>query len=108
MVPTFTHAHYLYLPVVRTDSLKGRRGRLPSKPKSPQEPPPSPPVSLITALVRAHVDTCPDIPNLDYSGVSINSEVEGRRSGFEPGRNNLKFDFLPVKLTCNVTHGNVT
>ncbi|KAM3916772.1 nuclear receptor subfamily 4 group A member 2 isoform 2-T2 [Leptodactylus fuscus] len=30
--------------VVRTDSLKGRRGRLPSKPKSPQEPsPPSPP-----------------------------------------------------------------
>ncbi|XP_061579605.1 nuclear receptor subfamily 4 group A member 2a isoform X2 [Cololabis saira] len=30
--------------VVRTDNLKGRRGRLPSKPKSPQEPsPPSPP-----------------------------------------------------------------
>ncbi|XP_052831265.1 probable nuclear hormone receptor HR38 [Octopus bimaculoides] len=53
--------------VVRTDSLKGRRGRLPSKPKSPQESPPSPPVSLITALVRAHVDTSPDIPNLDYS-----------------------------------------
>ncbi|XP_035828305.1 nuclear receptor subfamily 4 group A member 2 [Aplysia californica] len=53
--------------VVRTDGLKGRRGRLPSKPKSPQESPPSPPVSLITALVRAHVDTCPDIPNLDYS-----------------------------------------
>jgi nuclear receptor subfamily 4 group A protein 2 len=53
--------------VVRTDSLKGRRGRLPSKPKSPQESPPSPPVSLITALVRAHVDTAPDIPNLDYS-----------------------------------------
>ncbi|BFZ22091.1 hypothetical protein BsWGS_25130 [Bradybaena similaris] len=53
--------------VVRTDGLKGRRGRLPSKPKSPQESPPSPPVSLITGLVRAHVDTCPDIPNLDYS-----------------------------------------
>lgn len=53
--------------VVRTDSLKGRRGRLPSKPKSPQESPPSPPVSLITALVRAHVDSSPDIPNLDYS-----------------------------------------
>ncbi|XP_068212889.1 nuclear receptor subfamily 4 group A member 2-like isoform X1 [Palaemon carinicauda] len=53
--------------VVRTDSLKGRRGRLPSKPKSPQESPPSPPVSLITALVRAHVDTTPDVSNLDYS-----------------------------------------
>ncbi|KAJ8912740.1 hypothetical protein NQ315_016695 [Exocentrus adspersus] len=52
--------------VVRTDSLKGRRGRLPSKPKSPQESPPSPPVSLITALVRAYVDTNPDIANLDY------------------------------------------
>lgn len=55
--------------VVRTDSLKGRRGRLPSKPKSPQESPPSPPVSLITALVRAHVDTSPDLSNLDYSQV---------------------------------------
>ncbi|KAG7188846.1 hypothetical protein KM043_008452 [Ampulex compressa] len=53
--------------VVRTDSLKGRRGRLPSKPKSPQESPPSPPVSLITALVRAHLDTTPDQASLDYS-----------------------------------------
>ncbi|XP_053692129.1 probable nuclear hormone receptor HR38 [Sabethes cyaneus] len=53
--------------VVRTDSLKGRRGRLPSKPKSPQESPPSPPVSMITALVRAHVDTTPDLASLDYS-----------------------------------------
>lgn len=53
--------------VVRTDSLKGRRGRLPSKPKSPQESPPSPPISTITALVRAHVDTTPDLANLDYS-----------------------------------------
>ncbi|KAK2150994.1 hypothetical protein LSH36_380g04038 [Paralvinella palmiformis] len=62
--------------VVRTDSLKGRRGRLPSKPKSPQESPPSPPVSLITALVRAHVDTSPDIPNLDYSQYSSTSTDE--------------------------------
>lgn len=76
--------------VVRTDSLKGRRGRLPSKPKSLLDStvggggpngsggggaganggiiggPPSPPVSLITALVRAHVDTTPDLANLDY------------------------------------------
>lgn len=53
--------------VVRTDSLKGRRGRLPSKPKCPQESPPSPPISLITSLVRAYVDTSPDFANLDYS-----------------------------------------
>ena len=45
--------------VVRTDSLKGRRGRLPSKSKSPQQCPPSPPVSLITSLVRAYVETSP-------------------------------------------------
>ena len=51
--------------VVRTDGLKGRRGRLPSKPRSPQESPPSPPVSTITALVRAYLDTNPDITNLD-------------------------------------------
>ncbi|XP_070186640.1 probable nuclear hormone receptor HR38 [Littorina saxatilis] len=62
--------------VVRTDGLKGRRGRLPSKPKSPQESPPSPPVSLITALVRAHVDSSPDLPNLDYTKFQIPSGEE--------------------------------
>ncbi|XP_038626282.1 nuclear receptor subfamily 4 group A member 3 [Tachyglossus aculeatus] len=57
--------------VVRTDSLKGRRGRLPSKPKSPlqqessQPSPPSPPVSMINALVRALTDSTPR--DLDYS-----------------------------------------
>ncbi|NXD17173.1 NR4A3 protein, partial [Nothocercus nigrocapillus] len=57
--------------VVRTDSLKGRRGRLPSKPKSPlqQEPsqpsPPSPPISMMNALVRALTDSTPR--ELDYS-----------------------------------------
>ncbi|XP_043920871.1 nuclear receptor subfamily 4 group A member 3 isoform X2 [Protopterus annectens] len=57
--------------VVRTDSLKGRRGRLPSKPRSPlqQEPshvsPPSPPVSLISALVRAFTDSISS--DLNYS-----------------------------------------
>lgn len=53
--------------VVRTDSLKGRRGRLPSKPKSPQEVPLFPPMSTITALVRAHLDTSADKANLDFS-----------------------------------------
>lgn len=59
------------LVVVRTDHLKGRRGRLPSKPKGPQDPvaPPSPPVSFITSLVRAHVDTNPAISNTDFSNV---------------------------------------
>ena len=62
--------------VVRTDSLKGRRGRLPSKPKSPQDMPPSASMSaaaasgsanLVAALVKAHLETSPDLSNLDYS-----------------------------------------
>ena len=57
--------------VVRTDNLKGRRGRLPSKPKSPQETPPSPPVPLITAILRAHIETTPDQNNLDFSQVDF-------------------------------------
>lgn len=80
---------FFFSPVVRTDSLKGRRGRLPSKPKSPQESPPSPPVSTITALVRAHVDTTPDLANLDYSQVCMitplrrkDIEIEFLRWGF--------------------------
>ena len=56
---------------MRTDSLKGRRGRLPSKPKSPQDSPPSPPQNIVSALVRAHVDTTPDMSLLDYSQVII-------------------------------------
>lgn len=69
--------------VVRTDSLKGRRGRLPSKPKCPQESPPSPPISLITALVRAHVDTSPDFANLDYSQYREPTPLEPPMSDLE-------------------------
>uniref|UniRef100_A0A3B3DYA1 Nuclear receptor subfamily 4 group A member 2 n=1 Tax=Oryzias melastigma TaxID=30732 RepID=A0A3B3DYA1_ORYME len=50
--------------VVRTDSLKGRRGRLPSKPKAP----PDSSLrggALLSALVRAHVESNPS--RLDYS-----------------------------------------
>lgn len=59
----------------------GRRGRLPSKPRSPHKSPPSPPISLITALVRAYVDTTPDVTNLNYqfyneSATSSLSEAE--------------------------------
>uniref|UniRef100_A0A3Q3R784 Nuclear receptor subfamily 4 group A member 2 n=1 Tax=Monopterus albus TaxID=43700 RepID=A0A3Q3R784_MONAL len=52
--------------VVRTDSLKGRRGRLPSKPKA--LPDSSSPVStLLSALIRAHVESNPPPSRLDYS-----------------------------------------
>ncbi|XP_072552542.1 nuclear receptor subfamily 4immunitygroup A member 1 [Salminus brasiliensis] len=52
--------------VVRTDSLKGRRGRLPSKPKPVQESASVPtPVNIIASLVTAHLDSNPE--KLDYS-----------------------------------------
>ncbi|XP_034022762.1 probable nuclear hormone receptor HR38 [Thalassophryne amazonica] len=54
--------------VVRTDSLKGRRGRLPSKPKSASEASaPTPKANIIASLVRAHIDSNPPIGKLDYS-----------------------------------------
>jgi len=80
----FTLCGCLVRAVVRRDTLKGRRGRLPSKSKAVQQrvgllslitppppPPPSrsPPVSTITAVVRAHVDSTPDLPSLNYSQV---------------------------------------
>ncbi|KAI3361015.1 hypothetical protein L3Q82_013215, partial [Scortum barcoo] len=52
-------------------SLKGRRGRLPSKPKSPlqtEASPPSPPLSLLSALLRAYSHCTPR--DLDYSQFS--------------------------------------
>ncbi|OTF76417.1 nuclear hormone receptor HR38-like protein [Euroglyphus maynei] len=63
--------------VVRTDSLKGRRGRLPSKPKSPNQQDPlvvmrkSPPISTIASLLKAHEECSVDKANLDFSRVSI-------------------------------------
>lgn len=63
--------------VVRTDSLKGRRGRLPSKPKSPlqtEASPPSPPLSLLSALLRAYSHCTPR--DLDYSQVSKSDPLE--------------------------------
>ncbi|KAM3877551.1 putative nuclear hormone receptor HR38 [Diretmus argenteus] len=54
--------------VVRTDSLKGRRGRLPSKPKTVAEASSTTPhVNIIATLVRAHLDSNPTIGKLDYS-----------------------------------------
>ena len=58
------------LQVVRTDSLKGRRGRLPSKPKTAQDlSSAESPVNIIASLVRAHIDSNPSVGKLDYSKV---------------------------------------
>ncbi|XP_047663565.1 nuclear receptor subfamily 4 group A member 1 isoform X1 [Tachysurus fulvidraco] len=52
--------------VVRTDSLKGRRGRLPSKPKPVTESVSAPSSgNIINCLVNAHIDSNPAI--MDYS-----------------------------------------
>lgn len=57
--------------VVRTDSLKGRRGRLPSKPKPVTESTPAVPSgNIIASLVNAHMDSNPAVTKLDYSKVS--------------------------------------
>ncbi|XP_018616202.1 nuclear receptor subfamily 4immunitygroup A member 1 isoform X1 [Scleropages formosus] len=54
--------------VVRTDSLKGRRGRLPSKPKNVQDPASTAsPISIIASLVQAHNESNPANGKLDYS-----------------------------------------
>ncbi|XP_064826461.1 nuclear receptor subfamily 4 group A member 2-like [Oncorhynchus masou masou] len=62
--------------VVRTASLKGRRGRLPSKHKIQD---PLSPVSILNALVRAHVDSNPSLSRLDYSRFQNNadSQIDG-------------------------------
>ena len=60
---------------MRTDSLKGRRGRLPSKPKVASDVSTTTttttvsPVSMIASLVRAHIDSNPGVGKLDYSKV---------------------------------------
>lgn len=62
--------------VVRTDSLKGRRGRLPSKPKSVAEASTTTPsVNIISSLVRSHLDSNPTLEKLDYSKVNLNTVV---------------------------------
>uniref|UniRef100_A0A1A8JC19 Nuclear receptor subfamily 4, group A, member 1 n=1 Tax=Nothobranchius kuhntae TaxID=321403 RepID=A0A1A8JC19_NOTKU len=54
--------------VVRTDSLKGRRGRLPSKPKTVTEASSTTPsVNVIASLVKAHLDSEPSNEKLDFS-----------------------------------------
>ncbi|CAF0802726.1 unnamed protein product [Adineta steineri] len=50
--------------VVRTDTLKGRRGRLPSKPKSPSSRQPN---SFQTQFCRFYNDSIPNPASLDFS-----------------------------------------
>ncbi|KAM4560294.1 nuclear receptor subfamily 4 group A member 2-like [Odontesthes bonariensis] len=52
--------------VVRTDGLKGRRGRLPSKPRALSDLS-LPSSTLLSALIRAHVESNPPPSRLDYS-----------------------------------------
>ncbi|XP_067622249.1 probable nuclear hormone receptor HR38 isoform X2 [Eurosta solidaginis] len=52
--------------VVRTDSLKGRRGRLPSKQENNEVLRQSYCTYFIATLLKAHKDTTPDIANLNY------------------------------------------
>lgn len=65
--------------VVRTDSLKGRRGRLPSKAKNlPENVTPG---NITASLVRAHIDSNPALPKLDYSKVrKLISSISSRTS----------------------------
>ncbi|XP_055386648.1 probable nuclear hormone receptor HR38 [Condylostylus longicornis] len=51
--------------VVRTDSLKGRRGRLPSKQN--MEIPSRSPISMLSALAKAYIDSNPNFSQMDYS-----------------------------------------
>ncbi|XP_061411872.1 nuclear receptor subfamily 4 group A member 2-like [Lethenteron reissneri] len=66
--------------VVRTDNLKGRRGRLPSKPKGPaptaeKGAPRQPPYdSYLQELVQAHVEVWPATSQLDFSQMNPMSE----------------------------------
>ncbi|XP_029995772.1 nuclear receptor subfamily 4immunitygroup A member 1 [Sphaeramia orbicularis] len=83
--------------VVRTDSLKGRRGRLPSKPKAIQESTASvSPVSMIASLVRAHIDSNPSVGKLDYSKYN-NTEMS---SGQKEDASDIKqfYDLLTTSM----------
>ncbi|XP_065215593.1 probable nuclear hormone receptor HR38 [Planococcus citri] len=56
--------------VVRTDSLKGRRGRLPSKPKSLQQPSNCLANNILSSMIRTPIDISPELVGLNYSQVS--------------------------------------
>ena len=59
--------------VVRTDALKGRRGRLPSKPKSPSSRQPN---SFQTQFCRFYNDSTPNPASHDFSKLNVRREEE--------------------------------
>lgn len=80
--------------VVRTDSLKGRRGRLPSKPKN--LPDHVTPVNITASLVKAHIDSNPAVAKLDYSRVRKWNILfsENMRNSFRLQSNDSPFSSL--------------
>lgn len=54
--------------MVRTDALKGRRGRLPSKPKNPSVRQPN---SFQTQFCRFYNDSVPNPATLDFSKLNV-------------------------------------
>ena len=60
--------YFLSFLVVRTDALKGRRGRLPSKPKSPNARQPN---SFQTQFCRFYNDSIPNPASLDFSKLNV-------------------------------------
>ena len=62
--------------VVRTDALKGRRGRLPSKPKSPNSRQPN---SFQTQFCRFYNDSIPNPTNLDFSKLNVKLFLENKK-----------------------------
>lgn len=71
--------------VVRTDALKGRRGRLPSKPKSPSTRQPN---SFQTQFCRLYNDSIPNPASLDYSKLNVRINEENSHRFF------LSFSFF--------------
>ena len=57
--------------VVRTDTLKGRRGRLPSKPKSPSSRQPN---SFQTQFCRFYNDSTPNPASHDFSKLNVKTK----------------------------------
>ena len=62
------HILFSHCLVVRTDALKGRRGRLPSKPKSPSSRQPN---SFQTQFCRFYNDSTPNPASLDFSKLNV-------------------------------------
>jgi hypothetical protein len=73
-IKKFQFLFFFFCLVVRTDALKGRRGRLPSKPKSPSSRQPN---SFQTQFCRFYNDSIPNPANLDFSKLNVSLSDEG-------------------------------